>query len=91
MRLQLKAPEGFYQVGWQRVQAFNLNDGNKNVSVPVGRIYEGWCLVNIPEVISPRVCDDCFFVISGESFTLEDLAQSVSEVMKCTVEAVNED
>lgn len=91
MKLQLKAPEGFYQVGWQRVQAFK--DG-VNVSMNVGTRFRDCIAENADGVGESGDCyisNECFFVLGGESFKLEDLAEALSDVLECEVEAVNED
>lgn len=91
MKLRLKAPEGFYQVGWQRVQVF---ESDVNISMNVGTRFRDWIDENADGVGDAGRCyisQECFFILGGESFGLEDLADALSNVLGCEVEAVNED
>lgn len=75
MKINLEAPEGFSYVGWQRVVATRLLMDD-NISRLVGDIL-AQPLGEASEAI--KVCSNCFFVLSGEGFSLEDLAEVVRQ------------
>lgn len=75
MKIMLEAPEGFSYVGWQRVVATRLLMRD-NISRLVGEVLVQPLGEDSEEI---KVCSDCFFVHSGEGFSLEDLAEVVRQ------------
>lgn len=77
MNITLKCPEGFTYISWQRIVC--INDTKDNISEDIA-----W-RINRKEPDHPifwcRWHDEpCLFVLSGESFSLEDFAQVVSDI-----------
>lgn len=89
MKLKLSCPEGWTYVSWQRC---TLTDqvGNNMVDslIPV---FNKTCAEEdrVKGYETSEVChvsDGCFFVLSGESFGIEDFAETLSEVLEMEVE-----
>lgn len=87
MRLKLYCPEGWSFVSWQRLIAVDSVSGF-NVSGHVVKCWNRECTDDESRAFMSDTFngDSCFFVQSGESATLDDIADALATQLKCQVE-----
>lgn len=86
-KLILRCPAGFTYSGYQRctVELVTQEDASSrvhaNVSVHVGNLLKTYfAMIDNRDLL--YVADDCFFIASGESFTLNDVAEILNDVFR---------
>lgn len=94
-KIRILAPEGFFNCGWQRIVCLDTSDNN--LSLPVANMMNRNGVKLTAQEYNMDwfyTSGDCFFVLSGESFSIQDLAAAIGEMLRGTgteVEAVDED
>lgn len=98
-KLRIRCPEGFSYHGFQRciIEAYIDGDGWKkqaNITKPVVDLFNKFRVMNTPaadldadDILWLSEDGACCFALSGESFTLEDLAMAISDVTGLDVKA----
>lgn len=82
MKIILHCPEGFLYSGWQRIVAtldgLNISKALAEVSNAAWRADE-----SVDHLLCPSELAGvkCFFVLGGESFTIQDLAEAIGGVI----------
>lgn len=81
MKFTLKCPEGWTYISWQRVSL--THDGHQRYNTGAVEALEN--LFDGSDDESDKIylsCEhDWFFVLSGESFTMQDFAESLQEAL----------
>lgn len=93
MRLKLYCPEGWKTAGWQRCivrDEFGMNVSGKIADI-MKRSDDSLADVSSVYLACGSPEEMCFFIESGESSSLDSLADALAEVTGLKVEAVDVD